>query len=180
MGGMTHRSFELTNAAARTLLAAYHNARDGAHRTRLQAVRLYGIGYQVSQIVEITGCARSSLMEWCAAYGANGIAGLADHRRGGNSAKLSPGQIADLSGKLRLYSPRSLFGPQAATPDGLAWTVADLRCAVQEWYSVRYASPTSYTTLFARCGFSYHRPAQVFKSRKEVAVADFEAQIEKN
>jgi transposase len=179
MVGMRHRSFELTDAAARALLAAYHNARDGAHRTRLQAVRLYGIGYQVSQIVEITGCARSSLMEWCAAYRADGIPALADHRRGGNHAKLTPAQVADLSAKLRVYSPRSLFGPHATTTDGQTWTVDDLRCAVQEWYHVSYASPTSYTTLFARCGFSYHRPSQVFKSRNEAAVADFEAQIEK-
>jgi transposase len=180
MGGMTHRSFELTDAAARALLAAYHTARDGAHRTRLQAVRLYGIGYRVAQLVEITGCARSSLMEWCRAYRAGGIPALADHRTGGNSAKLTREQVADLSGKLRVYNPRSLFGPHAATTDGQTWTVDDLRRAVQEWYGVSYASPTSYTTLFARCGFSYHRPSQVFKSRNQAAVAEFEAQIEKN
>ena len=177
---MTHRSFELTDATAGTLLAAFHTTRDGAHRTRLQAVRLYGRGYAVPQIVEITGCARSSLMEWCAAYRAGGMAALADHRCGGNSAKLTREQVADLSGKLRLYTPRSLFGPHAATSDGQAWTVDDLRRAVQEWYGVCYASTTSYYALFARCGFSYHRPAQVFKSRNEAAVAEFEAQIEKN
>jgi len=177
---MTHRSFELTDAAAGALLAAYHSARAGAHRTRLQAVRLYGIGYPVLQIMEITGCARSSLMEWCAAYRAGGIPALADHRAGGNSAKLTRDQVADLSGKLRVYTPHSLFGPHAATSDGQTWTVDDLRRVVQEWYGVNYASPTSYTSLFARCGFSYHRPTQVFKSRNEAAVAEFAAQIEKN
>lgn len=180
MVGMTHRIFTLSAAAASTLLAAYHASRDGAHRTRLQAVRLYGIGYSVPQILEIAGCARSSLMEWCAAYRERGIAGLADHRRGGNSAKLTHEQLADLSGKLRQYTPRSLFGPHTATSDGQAWTVDDLRRAVQECYGVSYASTTSYYTLFARCGFSYHRPAQVFKSRNEAAVAEFQAAIEKN
>jgi hypothetical protein len=53
--------------------AAFEITHDGAHRTRLHAVRLYGLGYLVPQIVEITGCARSSLMEWCAAYRAGGI-----------------------------------------------------------------------------------------------------------
>jgi hypothetical protein len=52
----------LSDAAAHALLAAYHTARDGAQRTRLQLVRLHGIGYSVAQIVEITDCARSSLM----------------------------------------------------------------------------------------------------------------------
>lgn len=119
-------------------------------------------------------------MEWCAAYRAAGIAALADHRRGGNSAKLRRTQVADLSRKLRLYTPRSLFGPQSATSDGQAWTLDDLRRAVQQWYGISYTSATSYYTLFARCGFSYQRPAQVFKSRNEAAVADFEAAIEKN
>jgi transposase len=177
---MTHRRFELSDAAASALLAAYHASRNGAHRTRLQAVRLYGIGYSVPQIVEITGCARSSLMEWCAAYRAHGIDALADHRRGGNSAKLTASQIAELSSKLRLYTPRSLFGPQAASADGQAWTLDDLRRAIQEWFGVSYQSATSYYTLFARCGFSFHRPAQVFKSRNEAAVAEFQAQLEKN
>jgi transposase len=176
---MTHRTFELTAAAAGALLAAYHRTRDGAHRTRLQAVRLYGLGYRVPQIVEITGCARSSLMEWCAAHRAGGIPALADHRRGGNSAKLMPEQVADLSGKLRVYNPHALFGPHAATPDGQAWTVDDLRRAVQEWYGVSYASNSSYYALFARCGFSFHRPAQVFKSRNDAVVAEFEARLEK-
>jgi transposase len=81
---------------------------------------------------------------------------------------------------LRQYTPRSLFGPSAATTDGLAWTVADLRRAVQHWYGVIYQSTVSYYTLFARCAFSYHRPTKLFKSRNEAAVTDFEAQIEKN
>lgn len=50
MGAMTHRIFKLGDAAASALLAAYHASRDGAQRTRLQAVRLYGIGYTVPQM----------------------------------------------------------------------------------------------------------------------------------
>lgn len=177
---MAHRHFVLTDAANGALLAAYQATPNGPYRTRLQAVRLYGLGYTTPQITEITGCARSSLMEWCRAYRDSGIAALADQRVGGNSAKLTRAQVADLSAKLRQYTPRSLFGPQAATSDGHAWTVDDLRRAVTHWYGVRYQSRVSYTTLFARCGFSYHRPAKVFRSRNEAAVADFEAQIEKN
>ncbi len=139
-------------------MAAYHRTKDGLQRTRVQAVRLYGLGYAVTEIQTITGCARSSLMEWCRAYLEHGLAGLDDHRRGGNSAKLSRDQVADLGRKLHQYTPRSLFGPDAATPDGQAWTVADLRHAVVHWYGVTYQSAVSYATLFDRCGFSYHRP----------------------
>jgi transposase len=101
-------------------MAAYHQAKDGLHRTRLQTVRLYGLGYTVTEIQTITGCAQSSLMEWCRAYVTHGVAGLDDHRRGGNSAKLTHQQIANLEGKLHQYTPRSLFGLDTATSDGQA------------------------------------------------------------
>ena len=161
-------------------MAAYAATNDGPYRTRLQAVRLYGLGYRTSEIMTITGCARSSLMDWCRAYRSGGVTALSDHRNGGNHAKLSREQIADLSTKLRLYTPRSLFGKQSANADGQTWTVADLRQAVTFWYGVSYKSTVSYYTLFERCGFSYHQPAKVFTSRSERAVAAFEAQLEKN
>jgi transposase len=177
---MAQRTFTLTEAAARALLAVYHATSDGLYRTRLQAVRLYGLGYSTDQITEITGAARSSLMEWCRTYRDGGVGALSDRRLGGNNAKLTREQVDDLSTKLRLYTPRSLFGPQAASEDGQAWTVEDLRRAVQDWYGVTYQSTVSYYTLFARCAFSYHRPSKVFQSRNEAAVGEFEAQLEKN
>ena len=177
---MRQRSFQLTDDAARALQAAFQTADDGAYRTRLQAVRLYGLGYSVAQITAITSCPRSTLLLWCRLYREGGIAALADHRAGGNSAKLSREQVADLSTKLRLYTPRSLLGPDAATTDGQAWTVADLRQALQFWYGVTYQSVVSYYTLFDRCDYSYHQPTKVVGSRNEAAVIEFETLLEKN
>jgi transposase len=70
-------------------------------------------------------------MVWCQTYRDGGIAALDDQRAGGNSTKLSREQIADLSSKLRLYTPRSLFSSDTATPDGQAWSVSYLQYAVQ-------------------------------------------------
>ena len=180
MASMRQRIFHLTDEAAQALLAAYQATDDGAYRTRLQAVRLYGLGYSTIQITDITGCPRSTLLLWCRLYREGGTAALADHRAGGNSAKLSRDQVADLSCKLRLYTPRWLFGPDAATTDGQAWTVDDLRRAVQDWYGVTYQSVVSYYTLFERCNYSYHQPTKVFKSRNEAAVMEFEPVLENN
>jgi transposase len=177
---MTHRKFQLTDEAARALLAAYQATDDGAYRTRLQAVRLYGLDYTPAQITDISGCPRSTLLQWCRAYTSGGIAALSDHRAGGNSAKLTREQLTDLSGKLRQYTPRSLFGSQAASTGGQAWTMLDLRRAVQEWYGVTYQSVVSYYTLFKRCEYSYHQPTKIYKSRNEAAVMEFETLIEKN
>jgi transposase len=176
---MTHRTFQLTAEAASALQAAEHATRDAAYRTRLQAVRLYGLGYPTVQITEITGAPCSSLMLWCRTYRTGGIAALDDQRVGGNSAKLTRDQVADLSRKLRQYPPQSLCGPEAAPSDGQAWRVADLQRAVTFWYGVTYQSVVSYDNLFARCDYSYYQPAKVFKSRNEAAVTAFEPQIKK-
>jgi transposase len=64
-------------------------------------VRLYGEGYAVAEVEKITGCRRSSLMEWCQDYRKNGVQGLVDKRVGGNSAKLTKLQIEDLGYRLR-------------------------------------------------------------------------------
>jgi transposase len=177
---MAERQFRLDKVQVNELIAAYNQTTDGTMRTRLQAVRLYGTGYSVNEIIAITQCSRTSLMEWCQKYLAQGSEALADHRSGGNSRKLQPGQIADLAQRLRQYTPRALFGSEAATAEGQFWTVEDLQCVVERWYGVNYRSRTSCLTLFARCGFSYQRPARVFKSRREADVAAFEEMVEKN
>lgn len=176
---MKNRHFYLTDEAATALQACELQEKDGPTRTRMQAVRLYGLGFAVADIHTITGLSRSRLLECCGAYQQDGIAALHDQRVGGNCRKLTSAQVADLSDKLRQYTPRSVVGPDAiAVGDG--WTLPDLRRAVQQWYGVSYQSDTSYRSLFRRCGFSYQRPACVFRSRRSQAVDDFTDQIEKN
>jgi transposase len=177
---MAKRQFKLKTNESNELIRAYVGSKDGPTRTRYQAVRLYGEGYPVKEIEAITGCSRSSLMEWCRTYRTHGIAGLVDKRVGGNRAKLTAAQIETVSKRLKEYTPRELFGPEAYAQDGQFWTVEDLHRAVKQWMGVTWQSRSSYYELFAACGFSFQRPAKVFKSRREAQVADFEEQLEKN
>jgi len=177
---MTKRKFELTEAERKELLQAYRTCKDAATRTRYQAVRLYGEGYEVNEIMQITGCSRTSLMEWCRAYREDRSQGLVDKRAGGNRAKLSKLQIEELQHMLHQYTPKGRLGPKARTADGQFWSVEDLVLIVREQYGVAYQSRTSYSQLLHLCGFSYQRTEKVFKSRREGEVADFEEQLEKN
>jgi transposase len=175
---MAKRQFQLTEAQVEELIAAYSRSDDGFARTRLMAVWLYGTGYPVKEIIENAQCSRTSLMEWCKKYLEHGASALADHRTGGNSRKLTSDQISDLKERLHRYTPRELFGSEAATSEGQFWTVEYLRHAVEHWYGVSYRSNTSCLTLFERCGFSYHRPAKAFKSRREVVSASLDQTVE--
>lgn len=178
---MSRKRSELTQAELDELGAAYAGCRDGATRTRYQAVRLYGSGYSEKEILEITRCSRSSLMDWWRSYRQEGLPGLADKRVGGNRAKLTPEQTLDLKERLHQYTPAQVLGPEHAGPgEGSYWSIPDLRAVVKRWYQVEYRSQTTYRTLLHLCGFSYQRSEKVYRSRSEAAVIAFEEELEKN
>jgi hypothetical protein len=60
---MARRRFQLTQEQVKELTYAYNCCKDGPTRTRYQAVRLYGAGYPVKEVMEITGCSRPILVE---------------------------------------------------------------------------------------------------------------------
>ncbi len=119
-------------------------------------------------------------MDWCRRYRAAGIAGLVDGRSGGNRAKLTPAQRHSVRTTLQHYTPRQLFGPDAATSDGRFWTVSDLKRLVETSFGVTWDSPTSYLTLLKESNLSFQRPQKVYKSRRESEVMAFEEMLEKN
>jgi transposase len=139
------------------LLQAYSQSQDGLLRTRYQAVRLYGLGYPLPEIMEITGSSATSINRWWQMYRAEGIAGLVDGRLGGNSAKLTPEQMYDLADKIRAYTPAQIGVSRNPTAAGQGWTVADLQYCIEQWYGVTYRSATSYINIFQRCGVSFQR-----------------------
>ena len=177
---MAKRKFKLTAEETKELLSAFNSCKEGQTKIRYQAVRLYGQGYATAEIENITNCSRSGLMGWVRDFQLHGVEGLVDKRVGGNHAKLSKMQIEDLSLRLHQYTPGQIFGDQTHSLDGQFWTVEDLQKAIGKWYGVEYNSRTSLQRLFRICGFSFHRPEKVFKSRRAAQVMEFEEQVEKN
>ena len=177
---MSRQRKQLSETQLSELKMAYTQSKRADTRTRYQAVRLYGLGYDASEISEITGCSYTSLLRWWREYRTAGVEALQDQRRGGNHARLSATQLAEVRARLHNYSPAQLFGDQVASPDGQFWTRDDLRHGLQVWYGVTYRSLASYRNVLTRCGFSYQRVERLYRSRSEVAVTDFEAEIEKN
>lgn len=177
---MAKRKFKLSEQANQELQGAYQHSRQGQERTRFQAVRLYGEGYSVPEIEKICGCSPSSLMVWCRIYQSEGIAGLLDHRKGGNHAKLSAIQTEMIRELLHTYTPAQLFALEECVGDGESWTVPDLARLVKQRCGVVYQSDNSYRTLLRKCGFTRQRPGSFYKSRSEQAVMDFEEVLEKN
>lgn len=177
---MNKRKFELTPEQNNELQGAYQQCNDGAMKMRCQAVRLYGIGYSVEAVIEITGCSRRRLLAWCRRYRAYGVAGLVDGRVGGNSAKLSASELEAVQVKLHQYRPNQLLRSDEYRGSGEFWTVSALAIWLERELAVVYHSASSYRNLLKRCGLSRQRPAKQYKSRSEAKVMRFEEALEKN
>ncbi len=177
---MPERKFKLNDQQVGALWRAYDACREGETRTRYQAVRLYGTAHALQTIREVTGCSESSLRAWVRTYRTDGLNGLADHRSGGNSAKLTPDQRQELEARLQQFTPHQLLGAHTHSATGQFWTVEDLQDVLRRWYGVEYQSRVSYYNLLHACGFSYQRTEKVFKSQRPAELAAFQESLEKN
>jgi len=177
---MAKRNFQLSEHAIKELRQAEQQTRNVYELKRLQAVRLYGSGMPIGQIMDIHTCGESSVREWVQKYQQSGLAALYSHRSNQNASKLTREQQADLRTRLHSYRPDQVLPAEVRQSTGRFWTVSDLKLAVEQWYGVTYQDAGSYRNLFKRCGFSYQRAERVFKSRPSAAdVAAFEADLEK-
>lgn len=177
---MTNRQFHLTEDQLKELKRHEQANKRVDVANRLQAIRLYGTGRAARDIVDIVGCSETSLRDWATLYKRQGIDGLLDHHHvsAQNARKLTHEQETDLKARLHQYEPRQVLSESQGT--GQFWTVDDLKTVVRRWYGVTYKHTGSYRNLLHRCGFSYQRTEQVYKSRPSAQdVADFEAELEK-
>ena len=178
---MRSRTFILSDTQANELQAAFRQCRNADTKIRYQAVRLYGLGHPVCQILDTCDCSRRSLLVWVARYQREGIAALVDGRKGGNRAKLRPDQQERLQHLLHRYTPAQLLGtsgPPQQIKDTY-WTLPALARLLEQEFGVTYHSPTSYYSLLAACELSYQRPALQYKSHSPAKLMAFEEELEK-
>lgn len=177
---MAKREFRLREHEQIELRRAYDQARTPDVQQRVQAVRLYGEGWSVADIRNITGCSERSLRRWCAWYEAGGVARLEDQRAGGNNAKLTLEQRAEVLQRLKTAHPDQVLPPDIRLSRGEFWTVSDLQIGLQVWYGVTWRSATSYRHLLHESRLSVQQVENVYRSRpSDSVIATFEAELEK-
>ena len=84
--------------------------RDMRELKRLQAVRLYGMGEAVPTIQQLVGCGPLSPRQWAIRYKQGGLDALQVHWASGNANKLTDEQRAELTEKLKQYTPDQVLG----------------------------------------------------------------------
>jgi transposase len=178
---MAKRQFQLTEDEITAFRQAEAQTRDVRELKRLQAVRLYGTGERVETIQKLVGCGPVSPAQWAIEYRRGGLAALKSRWAVGNANKLSDEQRQDLFEKLEQYRPEQVIAPDVRVEGGAFWTISDLQIVVEQWYGLRYRSPTSYRNLLHASGLSYQKGEKVYRSQPgAVQLADFEADLEKS
>jgi transposase len=177
---MAKRQFQLNDQEVEQFRQVEQQTRDVHELKRLQAVRLYGTGMGIGQIMDIHNCGESSIREWVQKYQRTGLSALRSNWSTQNASRLTGEQQAELHTRLHEDRPDQLLPADVRVSAGQFWTVSDLMVVVEQWYGVTYQDAGSYRNLFKRCGFSYHRAERVYKSRpSEADLAEFEAELEK-
>ena len=177
---MAKRQFQLTEQEIARFWRAEQETRDVYEFKRLQAVRLYGTGSAIQDIMNVVQCGESSVRQWAQRYTREGLSGLETHWQGGNANKLTPEQRVDLKDRLHSNRPDQVIEPDVRVSQGQFWTVSDMRIVVHRWYGMTYQSEDSYRNLLHASGFSYQQTEQVYRSRpNDLTMNEFEAQLEK-
>src|SRR5215216_3169278 len=147
---------------------------------RLQAVRLYGSGNDLEQIMDIVGSSESSILRWVSDYQTEGLVGLRPKWKGENASKLSAVQRAEIKRKIEQYRPDQILPREVRVSQGEFWTVSDMQVAVKRWFGVAYVCEDWYRTLLYEAGLSYQRTEGVYRSKpSQTVITDFEATLEK-
>ncbi len=177
---MAKREFKLTEPQRIELIRAYDQATAADVQRRIQAVRLYGEGWSVAAIRDITGSSERSLRRWVAWYEQGGLERLEDQRAGGNNAKLTTEQRAEVIERVKTYRPDQLLPAEVRLSRGEFWTVSDLQIGLQRWYGVTWRSANSYRAMLHESRLSVQQVENTYRSRpSDLAVAEFEARLEK-
>lgn len=150
---MPKKRRQLTSQEIKALQTAFHHCQDGPTRTRYQAVWLYGLGYSMDCLVEITNSSRTTIMKWMQRYHQQGITGLGDGRPQREQSRLTDSQVTQLRRMLCQTTP--------------LWTVVHFKRAVSLWLGVTYQSDSSYQKLFKRCDFTYNRAEKAYHPASE-------------
>jgi transposase len=172
---MAKRELELTAAEMAVFRQTEAQTRDGYELKRLQAIRLYGSGVSLADIMDMVGAGESTIRQWAMAYRRQGLDGLRSKWQGKNANRLTKEQRGQIQERLHQYRPVDL-----GISEGVYWTVSALHVAVERWFGVVYQDATSYQSLLRQSGFSYQRSAKIYRSQPGAAeMAAFEAELEK-
>jgi transposase len=131
-------------------------------KRRLRAARLFDQNVPVPEVVRRLGIARQVAYRWHQTWQAGGEAALASKGSAGPKARLSSGQIEQITDAL-------LAGPSAQGYKTQLWTLPRVAALIESLTGVRY-HPGHVWRVLGNLGFSCQRPERRAMERDEEAI----------
>src|SRR5437773_11322029 len=102
---MRTRTIKLNEQEVGALRQREAGTRNVPELKRLQAVRLYGSGLSIEDIIDMLGSSERSILRWVSDYQTEGVVGLQPRWKGENANKLSSAQRAEIKRQVEQYRP---------------------------------------------------------------------------
>ena len=141
----------------------------------MQAVRLFGTGEALANIVRVVQASERTIGRWVKRYQDEGLVGLARRAQPGNHRTLSGEDWTAVVQVLKDSTPET-----AELSERVPWTVVDAAALVKERYGVVYVGRSRYHALLHAAGLSFQRAIKVYRHQPSAAViSDWQADAEK-
>lgn len=163
----------LTAEERKELKKQFHKTKSIHMRERIHAILLKDKKYKVEEIANILDCGVATIKLWTKLYRKGGLGNLEPKPQPGNNKKLTKEQKSILKEDLDKSTPVD-FGYKKRF-----WTILLLKTHIAKKFSVVYQSERSYHTLFAYCGFTFHKPAKKDYRQDAAKIEEFEKEIKK-
>ena len=131
---MKQRKFVLSTTAILALEQRENSSRKALELKRLQAVRLYGSGAEMTVVQQVSGARRRSIQRWVSRYEVAGVDGLTPGWRGSNHRGLSREERLAVGLQLRSTTPSEALGRAGADT---FWTVENVAELVDMHYHLQ-------------------------------------------
>lgn len=163
----------LTPQQRSSLRNRYKVEKHSKMRERYQMLLMSDEGKSISEVAHIVGKSIWTVSDLLHAFEKKGFAGIALKPQPGNHRKLTKDQRTEIRQFLK-KSPKA-YGLPASY-----WNIQWLRTLIKERFSIIYAKPDSYRSLFWESGFSFHRTEKTFREQNPEKVKKWLHDVKKN
>lgn len=147
--------------------------KDSHEKDRARAIiKLIG-GRKRADVADFFDVNIKTVDEWIRKFKLKGVNGLRTKPQKGNNRELTGEQKKEIKKTINSKTPKDVGLEERF------WNVPLLKAYVKKQYGITYKSPVSYRSLFAYCGFTYHKPNKVNKKQSPHMRKRFEETLKK-
>lgn len=168
-----NNSAQTTPDRIKELKEFLNKSKSAREKERLLALVRLAEGRKRKEVASFLGKHIKTIDRWTSTFKKHGVKGILNKPQPGNHRLLSKEQKEEVKEIITHKTPAEM------DLEGKFWTVPVLKKLVARDFRVFYKSETSLRNLFVYCGFTFHKPTKINRSRKNGMRRRFETVLKK-